>query len=162
MYDTNDKSAAVKEIQRYLSEYDGSVNISGIYDEFTGRAVMDAQIKNGLTPSGITDRTTFDAIYADYKHSLMRKEAQELSRGADFPITLGDSGRVVYDINTMLSKIALHYREMHAIRGSFFGSESARITKRLREIFRLEASEFVDEEFYLRLIREDIRLENNQ
>lgn len=161
MYDINDKSAAIKEIQRYLSEHDGSVICSGVYDDYTARAVKEAQIKNGLPASGVADRITFEAIYADYRRSLAKKAAKRLSPRADFPLKFGDSGREVYNLNAMLSRIALYYGEANAIRGSFFGSESARITKRLREIFQLEVAEFVDEELYLRLIREEQKLHSN-
>ena len=153
MYSINDKKEAIREIQIYLGSGKYAVIPSGVYDDSTRASVKEFQKDYGLEESGAVDAATFDAIYREYTKQKMREDAKRLSRGTEFPIKFGDSGDKVHEINALLVELGLYYGETNHIRGSFFGKESERITKRLREIFKLNASSEVDEELYLRLIK---------
>ncbi len=64
---------AIENLQRYLREisyydYDlPAVPIDGIYGEVTRGAVVVFQRKYGLSPNGIVDKKTWDAVYKLYK-----------------------------------------------------------------------------------------------
>lgn len=69
---TNESSPEQIRILQYVlrelgTEYAfGDISLSGIYDNVTQSAVKSFQEKNGLTPSGTVDRTTWNSIAEQY------------------------------------------------------------------------------------------------
>ncbi len=67
---------AVMSIQRYLRQlsfHDGEilpVPIDGIYESATRDSVISFQKKNGLSPTGIVDRETWDRLKREYDRSV--------------------------------------------------------------------------------------------
>ena len=81
MYNMNNKKDAVREIQKYLleiSESDNSgisrISVDGVFGDETKKAVCEFQSEQGLPPTGIVDRLTYDALYAAYKEALMKRQ----------------------------------------------------------------------------------------
>ena len=48
----------------------GEIPQTGIYDEATVSAVMDFQTKNGLHPTGVVDRTTWNELARQYNNTV--------------------------------------------------------------------------------------------
>ncbi len=76
MYQINEYSAAVKEVQKYLLDisyrdevpYMPHVSIDGIYGESTRTAVINFQKKYGLAVTGIVNYETWQTLYSVYKN----------------------------------------------------------------------------------------------
>ena len=74
MYKNFEKNAAVKELQRFLSNIsEGFIAPSGIYDEATKAAVIDIQKKNSITQTGIVDKETYDVFIPNTKKKRLLK-----------------------------------------------------------------------------------------
>ncbi len=111
---------AILSIQKYLrqlSYFDPDltpVPIDGIYGEDTAAAVREFQTKNGLTPTGIVDRETWDRIYFEYLLSVAEQEAP-MQIGifpripTDYVISPGESWFLVELLQFMLAELGRDY-----------------------------------------------------
>ena len=78
MYDTSDKAAAIRAVQRFLLElhyFDGTIpfiTIDGIYGDDTRAAVRAYQRLRGLPETGEVDYGTFRPLYAEKDYPPLR------------------------------------------------------------------------------------------
>ncbi len=117
---------AVMSIQRYLrqlSYFDPDLTpppIDGIYGEDTAAAVREFQRKNGLEPTGIVDRETWDRIYFEYLLSVAEQEAP-VQIGifpripTDYAISPGESWFLVELLQFMLAELGRDYDEIEGL-----------------------------------------------
>ena len=151
MYLIEDKSAAIREIQRLLE-----INQSGNYDSRTFEAVKSHQLLKGLPATGQVDYETFKSIHESFRYkNVLKKSAGMFSFVTRFPYQIGYSGEDVALINSLLSnvidKFGLNYIKP---KGRYFSVRSASAVKRLREIFMLEDGYHVDEPFFEILLKQ--------
>ena len=152
MYAVNDRSSAIKAVQRLLS-----ISQSGIYDKKTEDSIKKHQGENGLDITGIVDYKTFLSIK---KHHTVKASEEVSYVGIDrsrFPIKLGDSGNDIAIVNSLLaSGLSAYTSENILPRGNYFNSYSLDAVIRLREIFNLPLKDEIDVEFLQRLKRETL------
>ena len=159
MYRVQDKSSAIKEVQRYLRGLEYSeifVAPSGIYDENTRMAVIDFQASHGLDETGVVDILTFGFLYSEYVREREKdKIRSELSGFIRFPITPASYRRELIHINRTLAAMLEHYGMTHSLRSSnFYSEETGRAVVSMRGIYRIGDENIIDEEFYHRLVKD--------
>lgn len=145
MYRINDKSAAIRELQKYLRAigYDGLTIVpSGIYDESTRAAVERFQAENGIPKSGAVDYNTHTRIYDRHKENL---KARKSSEKRSLPFLKGAYNEDIREINRCIKKIMDYYGLAHRIQNSaYFSEETERCVMLLRKIFGLSDSKGID------------------
>ena len=114
------ENQARRNLQRYLRQlayFDNDipfVPIDGIQGDDTTEAIQAYQRKKGLAVTGVADRETWEAIYADY---LMSLEQQALptpfspfpSTPPDYSLGEGDAGFAVSAVQYLLDAISVFY-----------------------------------------------------
>ena len=149
MYHIEDKSGAIKSVQRLLF-----ISTSGVFDKKTRDAVMAFQASCGLAPTGSVDSRLFTLLRESYNNKKLKDMNPELN---NFPYVFGDSGGDVAVLNANLTKVIKRYTYsvIRPPRGSFYSHDTKAAVSRLREVYRMTAEECVDEEFYFYL-KEDL------
>ena len=159
MYSIDDKSAAIKSIQKLLR-----VNPTGVFDKNTINAVAETQKRNGLEVSGRVDYITFLAILAEYKLFLSSNLPNEISLlNSNRQYKFGDYGVEVERINSLLGAIISEYRVEHRIpRGPYFNHDTVAAIKAVRKIFGMSDSSTLDSRLYNRIFQESesIKIKN--
>ena len=158
MYRIEDKSAAVREVQRFLiviAERDDTVPqlpADGFYSEELRLAVMEYQRRKGLPASGSVDKETFDLLYSEYSEILLEEERKKgVINYASFPLKLGDSGGDVRNLNTTLSELSLYYKNVNSPSGGFYSKVTEEAVKSMQFHLLVPESGEVTLEFYDRL-----------
>lgn len=111
---------AILNLQTYLraqalvDENAPSVPIDGIFDSHTRYALTEFQRKNGLSPTGVADRVTWELLYLQYLEILEETSLPEPiipfpSHPRDFKIQLGDKSFLVATLQFMLNEIGVIY-----------------------------------------------------
>ncbi len=159
MYRINDKPEAIKRVQKYLataSDAEIFVAPTGVFDENTRLSVIYFQQSKNLEPTGIVDYLTFTLLYDEYSFITQNNEVRRITDSfIDFPLLPGYLGNEMSHINRTIRRVLDHYGITHSIRESnFYSNETAKGVKILREIYILDEGNMIDEEFYLRLIRD--------
>ncbi len=164
MYAIDDNESITADIQRYLTLISAErsdpnylpENTEGGFDESTRSAVAYYQRTEGLDESGEVDQETFYSIYSDYLYydeAVNRREKYPIDIA--FPLGYGVSDKDMVRINTMLFEISEYYYGASDIRkNSYFSKNTENAVVNLRNVFGLEESEQIDEEFYLILSEE--------
>ena len=109
---------AVRNMQRYLRQlsYTDSdilpVPIDGIFGDATRNSLIAFQQKNGLLPSGVADRESWDALYSSYLASVRRfsppKGFSPFPRvPEEYSLSMGDIGFVVSSVQFLLNEISI-------------------------------------------------------
>lgn len=151
MYRISDRPMAIKEIQKYLSVSRGDfIAPSGSYDENTRQAVEGLQAKADLPQSGQVDLQTFTLLYDEYKRAIMKKRIKEnSSHNISFPVLPKAYFEEMGNINRKLRLLLDYYGLTHRLNvGNYYSGESSEAVKALREIYRLEYKDMIDEELY--------------
>jgi peptidoglycan hydrolase-like protein with peptidoglycan-binding domain len=150
MYTIDNKGEAIKTVQRYLG-----LSENGIYDDKTRTAVKEFQSLNDLVTTGEVDFVSFSKLRTHYFDRERAKSARRLLPGARFPLQPGDGGSQVDALNSELAA-ALKKYSFYGIfpRGYYYNAYTSEAVIRLREIFGLEIKDIVDEELYMRVLRE--------
>ena len=149
MYHIEDKSSAIKEIQKMLS-----VNETGNCDEKTRASVLELQRLKGLASNGVVDYNTYTVIREEYERRKRRENVFKSSvlRDNAFPYELGSHGHDVTILNGMLAnQIEKYSLPLWKPRGSFYSKATAFAVEFLREVFYLEGGRCIDELFYEKL-----------
>jgi peptidoglycan hydrolase-like protein with peptidoglycan-binding domain len=147
-----------------------TVRITSTFDEPTTVAVTDFQQYVGLPRTGVVDRETFDALYDEYRGTLLTHEAlfrETIPR--PFPgylIRIGDAGEEVRILQLYLLAVADHYRgEIPLFRAiGNFGDLTEAAVKAFQEKFGLPPTGIVNEATWNRITEEyfKIRAEGTQ
>ena len=155
MYKSENKSDAIKEVQKYLitiNDKNSKIVANGIYDFATKNAIEEFQTFMNIPVTGTVDYKTFTALYETYKRELEKKRVKQEHAQIKFPIKLGDYGTEVLKINEQMGYFLEKNEDAFYLRGgSVFSKESAKAARRIREILRLKEGSDVDEEFYHRI-----------
>ena len=162
MYDINDKTSAITEVQGYLHsarESDKSIPaspIDGIFGSETASAIEVFQSANGLPVTGAVDQSTFTLLYlADREY----REAKRVSRGRfdnrRFPLILGSHGADVAHLHVILKELSRYYELSEIPRADFFSKETERAVMMMQRIFLLAVDGRVDE-FLMDRLEEEI------
>ncbi len=90
------------------------VPIDGIFDTATRTALIDFQLRNGLQPTGIADKRTWELLYAQYLDILSTSSLPNPiipfpSYPNGYEISLGEKSFLVATLQYMLNEIALVY-----------------------------------------------------
>ena len=162
MYFINDKTSAVREVQRMLLIISqeqgelGEVTVDGIYQDTTRGAVLEFQKLNGLNPTSEVDLDTFSLLYLKSEDILNRNRINGETRGVDkFPLILGDASDAVMRLNTELLSLTRYLTDMpRADTRSFFGRATADAVKYFQKIIRVADDGIVSQELFDRIKKE--------
>lgn len=135
------------------------VPIDGIFDAETRYALTEFQRKNGLAPTGVADRITWELLYAQYLEIL---ESTSLpapiipfpSHPVDYKIRLGDKSFLVATVQFMLNEIAVIYNTLTPpkIDGEY-GTKTAEVIRGFQERTALPPTGEVDRKTWGELAR---------
>ncbi len=151
MHFIENKSDAIKALQKMLD-----INQTGEYDNLTRSRVVNLQEKSSINPNGIVDYETHRAIYSAYQHKIIKETAMSsILDNPAYPYKLGDFGENVEKINILINDIFIDYSiETPLPKGKYFGNDTEKAILRLREIFAMKLHPYIDEELFIRMIRE--------
>lgn len=150
MYQIENTSAAIKELQRLLR-----INQSSNYDLPTKNAVLKIQSKYGLEQTGITDYETFTSILDDFQKYKSQIFDSEYLFNPSFPYVEGNMGINAERINTALALVLKNFSYEGVIpSGKYISSHSISATQYLQKIFNYDKTEKIDEAFMNRLLIE--------
>ena len=164
MYRINDKKAAIREIQRYLSIISQDdpmlphVTVDGFFGDETMIAVTEFQRKRDLAVTGKVDRRTFDMLFAEYTaaENAGRAGYKSISGGGTYAV--GSSGPDVGIINLLITELSEYYDSIVAVSGDFFTRETEEALKQMQGILGYEASGTADEELISELWRHILQI----
>ncbi len=155
MYNINDKSSAIRNIQKYLAKiYEGTLNVNenGLFDEKTIIALNKFQEENGLYVKASVDFSTFSAILDAYNKAIIVGEMQKKNPHLKFPLTRGMQGFEIYKINSMLGDILRHYSLFdYPPLVNYYSEETEKAVNEIRKIFNISKQNGIDEILYSRL-----------
>lgn len=148
MYYITERHNAIKTVQRFLGE-----NQTGVYSEDTRNKVIAHQAENNIELSGVVDYETFNSLKEVYLKASTARDVSVVFSG--LPYKIGDMGTNIAIINAILTEVISEYTfESVPPNGSYYGNRTVDAVVRLREIFMLDYSQEIDEEFISRLLTE--------
>lgn len=157
MYDINDKEAATRRVQRYLSKiYENEITISetGFLDKNTLLALNRFQNENGLKERKPIDYANYTLLYEGFINANERHKQRDKT-AVIYPLTRGDKHPEIYNINYMLSNILKHYGYFVALNvNDYFSEETEKALKIANNIFVFEDTDYIDELLHSRIIIE--------
>ena len=158
MYSIEDKTAAVRTLQKYLSKIysdEVTINPNGIFDDNTLFALNRFQRENGLSIENYADFQSFDAIYNAYIGEVIREKAGKSAPDTAFPLKRGDQSYSVLRLNAMLGEILDYYSMPHySPKSDYFSSDTEKSIRLIREILNFEDGNTIDEVLYSRILSE--------
>lgn len=159
---SDNQKKTIRELQKYLRTLSYIMNIpriipDGIYDSSTANAVRAYQNAKGLAPTGKTDRTTWDSIYADYL--AVSALAAPPNTIAPFPNGIpgftykaGSENNNVYIIQVILEAISLAYDGFETIDiNGLFDTKTENAVREFQRINGLDITGEVDKLTWNRL-----------
>ncbi len=162
MYDINDKSAAVREIQRFLTELHYGrgdiplIRIDGLYGEATRRAVATFQRNAGLAETGAVDYTTWQALYKEQRRYLdRRRSSRRIPPDLRLPATLGASGEGILNLQRMMNALAERYRlPIRTDQSGVYSYSTQALASAIGRIYRMQEDGSIDGELYDKMLRD--------
>lgn len=114
------ETQAVTNLQRYLRQLSHQYSditappIDGIFENVTQKSLTEFQMKSGLSPSGVADRTTWDRLFNAYQESIIAYSPSTPiivfpRNTADYKISAGDSTIYVVALQYMLRELSRDY-----------------------------------------------------
>ena len=160
MYTVTDKSAAIKEIKKYLYTLNQTiypsvrrVSIDGQYDEQTRKAVIDFQKLMGYKQTGIVDYKTYTAMYDEYLSALDESSSNKITYDGGFPLSIGDMNEDVRLLHIFINELADVYSSIKKVRtSSYYSTETAEAVLSLSKIFMLKETTSTDKGMMRRII----------
>lgn len=156
---------AILNLQTYLraqslvDENAPSVPIDGIFDSQTRYALTEFQRKNGLAPTGIADRTTWELLYAQYldildETSLPAPIIPFPSYPSNYKIRIGDKSFLVATVQFMINEIGVIYNVLNTLEiDGEYGIKTSEIVKKFQERNGLPKTGEVDRKTWTHLAR---------
>lgn len=124
------------------------VALSGMYDTVTHRAVAQFQRQHGMRITGNTDLLTWDAIVAAANASRARRAngiPVRIFPWADYLVQPGDSGRLVYIVQSLINGVVPHFPSIPAVPYSGeYGEETIAAVRELQRVLSLPDSGIMD------------------
>ena len=169
MYRVYDKPEAIRSVQRYLivaGDPDIFIVPTGVFDDNTRLSVIDFQTRFDLKPTGEVNYETFTLLYNEYVLLTRNMETGDLTDSfLQFPLLPGKTSNGMAHINLTLGRILDYYGFTHRLRGNnFYSDETALAVEILRDVYMLDKKNYIDEEFYRRMIIDHdsiARVQNN-
>ena len=158
MYLIDDTVSALKEVQRLLN-----VNMTGIYDETTRKAVEKIQIDYQLETVDKVNYATFNAILNEYKKREFEVPDLQYLFNPAFPYMIGEMGDNIGLINDAMRLVLEDYvYEDITPKGKYLGENTITAANFLRKIFKMELSDKIDKAFVQRLLLEKSAIERKR
>ena len=136
--------------QKFIDEDAPYVPVDGVFDSQTKKALIEFQRKNGLPPTGIADRVTWDLLYAQYLDiirdtSLPGPIIPFPSFPDDYTIRRGEKSFLVATLQYMLNEISVIYNVLDPpqINGEY-DEETEKIVRSFQERNLLSVTGEVD------------------
>lgn len=161
----NEKQA-ITQLQRYLRRlsYEGlggkRVPIDGIFGTATQEALSEFQRENGLTVTGTANKTTWDALFAEYMRVTEDERSTEglyffpLDR-QDFSVSAGDSFMLVNIIQLLLTELRTAYGIFEDVTESgVYDGDTEKAVREFQKLNGLTPSGEVDAATWNRIVRE--------
>ena len=157
---------AILNIQTYLRKlgYTGNggipVPLDSIYDSVTKEAVTSFQRANGIFPSGIVNKITWDLLYLQYTQKIGDElEARGIfpfpSTPTDYEVSIGTSSALVAIIQLLLDELEVKYDVFENIKiDGVYDESTAQAIRRFQEISGLDPTGSVNRSTWNRLVRE--------
>ena len=164
MYQQNNQSEAIKEIQTYLfflsdKKYD-SINripIDGVFDKETEQAVIAFQKETSIDPTGIVDYETFTTLYSEYvtAYEEFYEKAYIIGDGS-LPLKENDQNEDVRALHIMINELQKSYPQISEVgSGSYFSSRTGDAIENIADLFSFQKTRVLDKALYTR-IKEEI------
>ena len=139
---------------RHLSFHDGDIGdvpLDGIWDSATRDALIEFQKKNGLDPSGVVDRETWEKLKAEYDRSVaMNSPPARIDlfpkSPSGYAVSPGDTGILVEAIQYMLSELERLYSLPEIKRSGIYDPATAEAIKYFQRRNGIEPTGRVDRE----------------
>ena len=168
------QAEAITNLQRYLRRIGfknsggNTVPIDGIFDSATREALMDFQRSAGLSPTGIADKETWDALFRQY--SAVTQDQRERSGLYIFPdapkgyrVSAGDTLTLVRIIQLLLLELRATYDIFEDVSESgTFDARTQQAIRDFQEINGLSPTGEVDEATWNRIVREYANLQKRE
>lgn len=155
MYRIDDRTSALKEVQRLLN-----LNQTGIYDENTKKEVQEIQLTYGLENTDTVTYETFNAILEEYNKRNMRNLESDFLFNPAFPFKIGDMGENIGFINAAIGLVLNDFVYEDIIpKGNYLSTNTISAANFLRKIFKFDVSDEIDEAFVKRLLLEKSAIE---
>ena len=143
--------------QRFLYEGAPYVPVDGIFDSQTQYALTEFQRRNGLPPTGIADRTTWELLYLQYLEiveitSLPSPIIPFPSYPSDYIIKMGEKSFLVATLQYMINEIGMVYNTLEPLEISgVYDEETSALIKDFQEKNALPVTAEVDRATWKRL-----------
>lgn len=135
---------AITDIQTFLrhlsfhSDNIGDLPIDGIWDSSTSDALIAFQRENGLSPTGIADRETYDLLKREYDRSVaLNSPPARLDlfprSPLNFEIKEGDTGILVDTVQFILNELERLYSFQNLNQSGIYDSATASAIKLFQE-----------------------------
>ena len=163
MYFVSDRKSAIFDVQKFLFVIGQSgdlphLSVDGFYSEETRLVVREFQKARRLKETGVVDRETFDAIYAEYEQTVGSKNASVYSMPQNvYPMKLGDSGNAVSYLNLVLRELSRFYRDIPKPAGNFYSVNTFDAVKAMQRILRKNENGETTVEFF-DLLRKELNI----
>ena len=168
-FELGDTSNAARTVQYYLAviaqfyETVPFIEATGVFDEETENALIAFQKAFGLTPNGVVNLATWQALNNAY--SGIVSETPQLEGGVMlFPgesLKLGSQGEAVRQIQEYLAYISLSFPSIPTVAVTgVFGNQTLAAVKAYEELFGLEVDGFIGPATWDSIVRtySDLRL----
>ena len=167
MYRIDDKSSAIKNVQKYLSKiYEGTYIISqnGIFDQNTVLALNKFQNDNNLEIKNYINYQDFVMLYDLYVSAIEREKTKgSAGIGIDYPISRGYKSHEMINVNKMLLDITRNYGHFIPIKiNEYFSFDTLEALQVINDIFGMEDVDLIDENMHSRIIKEWKSIQNTE
>lgn len=151
---------AIYNLQKYLraiSFADERVSrppLDGIFDSATEESVRSFQESHQITPNGIVDRETWDAIYSEYKALALTEELPFFpSSPVGYATRLGEESSFVSIVQILLQELSSVYGDLDAVElTGIYDTATENAIKELQRASGLPITGELDRRTYRRLL----------
>lgn len=168
------EAQAITQLQRYLRRlsYEGlggaRVPIDGVFGTVTKEALSEFQRENGLTVTGTADKSTWDALFAEYARVTEDEKNTEglyffPTDRRGFSVSAGDSFMLVSIIQLLLSELRITYDIFEDVTASgTYDGNTENAVREFQKLNGLTPSGEVDAATWNRIVREYSNLERRE
>lgn len=113
--------------------------VDGIFDDATKNALLDFQLANSLSPTGVADRATWDLLYSQYLEIMDESSLPDPiiffpSYPKDYAIGRGEKSFLVAILQYMINEIGIIYNVFDTLEiDGVYGEATEKIVKDFQE-----------------------------
>ena len=128
--------------------------LDGIFDSATEESVRSFQESHQITPNGIVDRETWDAIYSEYKALALTEELPFFpSSPVGYATRLGEESSFVSIVQILLQELSSVYGDLEAVElTGIYDTATENAIKELQRASGLPITGELDRRTYRRLL----------